>query len=118
MWIWFLWNISFADKVDDVHMDDCAVIKSVTNWRITDETDIKTAYKNGKVLINYYQHHLSFIKRLDLQYPYLKKDILKYHKLFNEWLLELKEKWNISLKLIKKIKKKRKNLEFKIGQYE
>ena len=120
LWLGFMWNTSFANKVkiDDNtdNVNDCLLIKTSERNNDLKENWKKCSY--DKIFINYYQHHLYFIKQIEFNHPYLKKDVLKYHKLFNQWLLELKENWNISIKTIKRIKKKRNNLYLKIQQYE
>ncbi len=120
LWLGFMWNTSFANKVkiDDNtdNINDCLLTK--TNKR---NNKIKENWKKclyDRILIKYYQHHLYLIKQINLNYPHLEKDILKYHKLFNQWLLELKKNWNISIKTIKKIIKKKNDLYLKMKQYE
>jgi len=120
LWLGFMWNTSFANKVKiDKNTDntnDCLLIENNKKNNNFKRKLLKCSA--DKILINYYQHHLYFIKQLEFKHPYLRKDILKYHKLFNLWLSELKENRNISIKMIKKIKKKRDNLYLKLQQYE
>ncbi len=105
LWLGFMWNTSFANKVKiDKNTDntnDCLLIENNKKNNNFKRKLLKCSA--DKILINYYQHHLYFIKQLEFKHPYLRKDILKYHKLFNLWLSELKENRNISIKMIKKI---------------
>lgn len=124
IWIGLI-NCSFvkADKIDD--LDDCyyqrnCIITEQENsseYRNLKQKDIKNISKK-QVYIRYYQNHLIFIKNFEKKHPYLRKDILKYHKLFNKWFLELVNNWNISPELIKKINKSLNSLYLKAEYYE
>ncbi len=117
LWLGFIWNTSFANKIKtDKNTDnttDCLLIRDNKNIK---QQLLKCS--DDEIFINYYQQHLYFVKQLEFKHPYLRKDILKYHNLFNLWLLELKKNWKMSIKMIKKIKKRRDNLYLKIQQYE
>jgi len=132
LWLGFVWNTSFANKIkvnDDIKtMDDCLSLRNNDmNDNIESNINIKrnnnlgianNKYNKDYYLINYYQNHISFIKNMDNKYPYLESEILKYHKSFNKWFLELKENKKISKETINKTNKYLKNLYLKIKQYE
>ena len=126
LWLGFMWNTSFANKIkvdkDIGSVDHCL---SLENDSLLDEKDCLLTIKNkdninceNNVFVKYYQHHIFFIKKLENQHPYLRKDIFKYHKLFNKWFLELKENKTISKDTINKTNKCLRNLYLKIEQYE
>jgi len=124
LWLGFMWNTSFAGKIkvdkDVWSVDDCLLFEGGNSL---DEKDCLSIIKDNinyenNVFIKYYQHHILFIKDLENKHPYLRKDILKYHKLFNKWFLELKENKTISKDTIKKTNKCLRNLYLKIEQYD
>jgi len=112
LWLGFMWNTSFASKIK-VYKD----IGSVDNC-LSLENDDENNDCEKNIFVNYYQHHIFFIRNLENKHPYLRKDIFKYHKLFNKWFLELKENKTISKDTINKTNKCLRNLYLKIEQYE
>jgi len=109
LWIWFIQNPSFS----------CEIKKNNNDWYIIDENKWKDKKQyNYNVNIKYYQNHLVFIQTMINKHPYLKNDIIHYHKLFNKWFLELNKNEKISKNTLDKIKKQLKNLYLKIWQYE
>jgi len=121
-----MWNTSFANKVrldkDTGFVDNCLPLE---NDILLDEKgcssiidDEENTNCENNVFVKYYQHHIFFIKILENEHPYLRKDIFKYHKLFNKWFLELKENKTISKNTISKTNKCLRNLYLKIEQYD
>ena len=123
LWIWFFWwNNSFSYNFCDEEGKKEEIRMNNTNKEKYNNDENKKGIINIKnvnnLIIEYYQQHIEIIQKLEKQYPYLKNDILKYHKLFNKWISELHNNWDISYKLVKKIKKQKEKLLFKIKLYE
>ena len=108
-----------ADKIDDL-TDSCLRTWSINKKDNSHENinQLIQSELNKDTYIRFYQAHLEFIKKFESKHPYLRKDILKYHKLFNEGFIQLTKNWYISQDLLLKINKKLKNLYLKATYYE
>jgi len=108
-----------ADKIDDLTdtiLKTCTINKKNNSYKNTNQ--LIQSKLNKDTYIRFYQAHLEFIKEFESKHPYLRKDILKYHKLFNEGFIQLTKNWYIPQDLLLKINKKLKNLYLKATYYE